>query len=70
MFYGANQLTTDVYMQAVRPQKRETQSNLVKLVRTGATLDVTPKLTGSNWIMNKSGDFVEAFYFVGVPDGT
>jgi hypothetical protein len=28
-----------------------------------------PSLTGSNWIMTKSGEFVEAFYFVGVPDG-
>ena len=26
-------------------------------------------LSGTNWIMNKSGDFVEVVYFVGVPDG-
>jgi hypothetical protein len=29
-------VTTDVYMQAVGPQKREAQSDLVKLVRKGA----------------------------------
>jgi hypothetical protein len=29
-------VTTNVYMQAVGPQKREAQSNLVKLVRKGA----------------------------------
>jgi hypothetical protein len=27
-------------------------------------------LSGSNWIMKKNGDFVEAFYFIGVPDLT
>jgi hypothetical protein len=26
-------------------------------------------LSGSNWIMRKNGGFVEAFCFVGVPDG-
>jgi hypothetical protein len=26
-------------------------------------------LSGSNWIMKKSGGIAEAFYFVGVPDG-
>src|SRR6266478_7682536 len=26
-------------------------------------------LSGSNWIMKKRGDFAEALYFVGVPDG-
>jgi integrase len=28
-------VTTDVYMQAVGPQKREAQNNLVRLVRKG-----------------------------------
>jgi len=32
----------DVYMQAVGPQKREAQSNLVKLVRRGAVSDINP----------------------------
>jgi hypothetical protein len=35
-------VTTDVYMQAVGPQKREAQSNLVKLVRKGAVLEIKP----------------------------
>ena len=35
-------VTTDIYMQAVGPQKREAQSNLVKLVRKGAVLEVKP----------------------------
>ena len=35
-------VTTDVYMQAVGPQKREAQSNLVKLVRRGAVLEIKP----------------------------
>ena len=35
-------ITTDVYMQAVGPQKREAQSNLVKLVRRGAVSEIKP----------------------------
>ncbi|HZR55787.1 MAG TPA: hypothetical protein VFA74_02850 [Terriglobales bacterium] len=35
-------VTTDVYMQAVGPQKREAQNNLVKLVRNGAVLEIKP----------------------------
>jgi integrase len=31
--HASLRVTTDVYMQAVGPQKREAQSNLVKLVR-------------------------------------
>src|SRR5580692_13187695 len=27
------------------------------------------RLTGSNWIMKKNGEFVEVYCFVGVPDG-
>ena len=33
--HASLKVTTDVYMQAVDPQKREAQSNLVKLVRKG-----------------------------------
>jgi integrase len=33
-------VTTDVYMQAVGPRKRDAQSNLVKLVRKGAILEI------------------------------
>ena len=33
--HASLKVTTDVYMQAVGPQKREAQSNLVKLVRRG-----------------------------------
>lgn len=33
--HASLKVTTDVYMQAVGPQKREAQSNLVKLVRKG-----------------------------------
>jgi integrase len=40
--HASLKVTTDVYMQAVGPQKREAQSNLVRLVRKGATSDVTP----------------------------
>ena len=39
--HASLKVTTDVYMQAVGPQKREAQSNLVKLVRRGATTKVT-----------------------------
>ena len=35
-------VTTDVYMQAVGPQKREAQSNLVKLVRRDGVSDSNP----------------------------
>jgi len=67
--HASLKITTDVYMQAVGPQKREAQSNFVKLVRNGAVLEIKPGLSGSNWIMKESGGGVEAFYFVGVPDG-
>jgi integrase len=40
--HASLKVTTDVYMQAVGPQKREAQSNLVKLVRKGATSKVKP----------------------------
>src|ERR1022692_351893 len=40
--HASLKVTTDVYMQAVGPQKREAQSNLVKLVRRGAVLGVKP----------------------------
>ncbi len=40
--HASLKVTTDVYMQAVGPQKREAQSNLVRLVRKGETSDVTP----------------------------
>jgi len=33
--HASLKVTTDVYMQAVGPQKREAQGNLVKLVRKG-----------------------------------
>ena len=34
--HASLKVTTDVYMQAVGPQKREAQSNLVRLVRKGS----------------------------------
>ena len=40
--HASLKVTTDVYMQAVGPQKREAQSNLVKLVRRGAVLEIKP----------------------------
>jgi len=33
--HASLKVTTDIYMQAVGPQKREAQSNLVRLVRKG-----------------------------------
>jgi len=51
--HASLKVTTDVYMQAVGPQKREAQTSL----------------TGSSWIMKKNGGFVEVYCFVGVPDG-
>jgi hypothetical protein len=42
------------------------------LVQTGSErrgLGGQAGLSGSNWIMKKSGDFAEVLYFVGVPDG-
>jgi integrase len=40
--HASLKVTTDVYMQAVGPQKREAQGNLVRLVRKGTVSDVTP----------------------------
>jgi integrase len=40
--HASLRVTTDVYMQAVGPQKREAQSNLVKLVRRGAVSEIKP----------------------------
>jgi integrase len=40
--HASLKVTTDIYMQAVGPQKREAQSNLVKLVRKGAVLEIKP----------------------------
>jgi integrase len=40
--HASLKVTTDVYMQAVGPQKREAPSNLVKLVRKGAVLEIKP----------------------------
>lgn len=40
--HASLKVTTDVYMQAVSPQKREAQNNLVKLVRRGTGPDVAP----------------------------
>jgi integrase len=40
--HASLKVTTDIYMQAVGPQKREAQSNLVKLVLKRAVLDVNP----------------------------
>ncbi len=40
--HASLRVTTDVYMQAVDPQKREAQSNLVKLVRKAAVLEIQP----------------------------
>ena len=40
--HASLKVTTDVYMQAVTSQKREAQSNLVKLVRKGAVLEIKP----------------------------
>jgi integrase len=36
--HASLKVTTDVYMQAVGPQKREAQTNLVRLVRKGFDL--------------------------------
>jgi integrase len=40
--HASLKVTTDFYIQAVGSQKREAQSNLVKLVRRGAVLEVKP----------------------------
>jgi len=40
--HASLRVTSDVYMQAVGPQKREAQSNLVKLVRRGAVSEIKP----------------------------
>ena len=40
--HASLKVATDIYMQAVDPQKREAQSNLVKLVRKGAVLEIKP----------------------------
>jgi integrase len=38
--HASLKVTTDVYMQAVDPQKREAQGNLVRLVWKGAVLEI------------------------------
>ncbi len=40
--HASLKVTTDVYMQAVTPQKCEAQGNLVKLVRKGTASEVKP----------------------------
>jgi integrase len=40
--HASLKVTTDVYMQAISPQKREAQRNLVNLVRKGAVLEIKP----------------------------
>jgi integrase len=40
--HASLKVTTDVYMQAVGPQKREAQGNLVRLIRKGAVLEIKP----------------------------
>jgi integrase len=40
--HASLKVTTDVYMQAVGPQKREAQSNLVKLIRKGGDVERKP----------------------------
>jgi integrase len=41
--HASLKVTTDVYMQAVSPQKREAQGNLVRLVRKGAASGAAPR---------------------------
>jgi len=67
--HASLKVTTDVYMQAVGPQKRKAQSNLVHPTRNGRGFGIQIGLNGSNWIMKKSAGIAEAFYFFGVPDG-
>ena len=40
--HASLKVTTDVYMQAVSPQKREAQSKLVKMVRKGTASVIKP----------------------------
>lgn len=40
--HASLKVTTDVYMQAVGPQKREAQGNLVRLIRKGAVMEIKP----------------------------
>jgi len=63
--HASLKVTTDVYMQAVSPQKREAQRKLVKMGLGKSRF----QLTGPNWTLKKDGDFAEVLYFVGVPDG-
>jgi integrase len=41
--HASLKVTTDVYMQAVSPQKREAQGNLVRLVRKGAASEAASR---------------------------
>ena len=56
-------VTTNVYTHAVGPQKREAQSNLVRLVKKECDSRQHAKRTGSSWIMKESGEHAEAVYF-------
>lgn len=59
-------VTTDVYMQAISPQKREALSRLA--CENGHEKDCFG-LTGPNWTMKQTVDSAKVLYFVGVPDG-
>jgi len=61
--HASLKVTTDVYMQAVSPQKRKAQRKLVKMGLGKSRF----QLTGPNWTLKKDGDFAEVLYFVGVP---
>jgi hypothetical protein len=67
--HASLKVTTDVYMQAVGPKKREAQGKFGQTDSERRGFGDQAGLSGSNWIMKKSGDFAQALYFVGVPDG-
>ena len=66
--HASLKVTTDVYMQAVGPQKRGTEQ-FGQTGEAGRGFTDQTRLTGSNWIMKQNCDFAEVSYFVGVPDG-
>jgi hypothetical protein len=51
-----------------RPAEARGTKQFGQTGQEGRSFGEQPELSGSNWIMKKTGGFVEVAYFVGVPD--
>jgi integrase len=67
--HASLKVTTDVYMQAVGPQEREAQSNLVKLVRKGADLEIKPAQVDQIGSCRKTAGLWKSIVLLASPTG-